>query len=178
MDWFDTAYPSRLLLPLSGEIGSWLLLAVLNWNEMEEDIRIDLTKLGLPLVNAYHAVDFWRESYHRIEGTRLDLYPIPGHGVRLLALRPVGDVPLWLGDTLHISQGLAVQEWKPLDTQLEIMLDLGRRAYGKVWLTLPSDPISMTLNEKPVAYRRSSSNVFECDLAMAGRSQFKIFWDT
>jgi alpha-galactosidase len=178
MDWFDTAYPSRLLLPLSGEIGSWHLLAVLNWNEMEEDTRIDLTKLGLPLVNAYHAVDFWRESYHRIEGTRLDLYSIPGHGVRLLALRPVGDVPLWLGDSLHISQGLAVQEWKPLDTQLEIMLDLGRRAYGKVWLTLPSDPISMTLNEKPVAYRRSSSNVFECDLAMAGRSQFKIFWDT
>jgi alpha-galactosidase len=178
VDWFDTAYPSHLLLPLSGEIGSWHLLAVLNWNEKEDDIKIHFAKLGLPLVEAYHAVDFWRESYHRIENAWLDLSSIPGHGVRLLAIRPVGDVPLWLGDTLHISQGLAVQDWKPLEKHLEIVLDLGRRAYGKVWLTLPSDPTSMIQDGKPIAYRRDSSNVFVCDLAMDGRSRLEIYWDT
>jgi alpha-galactosidase len=177
VDWFDTAYPSHLLLPLSGECGSWYLLASLNWNESAADFKMDLAKLGLPHANAYHAVDFWRESYHRIEDSWLDLSVIPGHGVRLLAIRPVGDVPLWLGDTLHISQGLAVQEWKPLAKQLEIALDLSRRANGKAWLTLPSDPISMTQDGKPVAYRSVSSNVYECDLAMDGRSQLEISWD-
>jgi alpha-galactosidase len=178
VDWFDTVYPSRLLLPLSGESGSWHLLAVLNWNAREKDIRIDLAKLGLPLANAYHGVDFWRESYQRIEDAWLDLSSIPGHGVRLFAIRPVGDVPLWLGDTLHISQGLAVQEWKPREKRLEIVLDLGRRANGKAWLTLPSDPTSVTLDGKPIACRHESSNVFVCDLAMDGRSRLDMVWDT
>ena len=178
VDWFDTAYPSCFLLPLSGEIGSWHLLAVLNWDAMEGDIRILLAKLGLPLAEAYHAVDFWGESYHRIEDGWLDLPSIPGHGVRLLAIRPVGEVPLWLGDTLHISQGLAVQEWKSLDKQLEIVLDLGREAQGKAWLTLPSEPLSMRLDGKPITYQHASSNVFVCDLAIDGRSRLEIVWDT
>jgi alpha-galactosidase len=178
VDWFDTAYPSHLLLPLSGECGSWQLLAVLNWKESAADFRINLAKLGLPHAKAYHAVDFWRESYHRIENDWLDLPPVPGHGVRLLAIRPVGDVPLWLGDTLHISQGLAVQEWTPQKNKLEVVLDLGRRANGKVWITLPSVPLSITQDGRPIAYRHDSSNVFECDLAMAGRSRLEISWDT
>ncbi len=177
VDWFDTAYPSRLLLRLSGESGVWHLLALLNWSAKEEDIKIHMPKLGLPFAEAYHAVDFWQESYHRSEDAWLDLPSISGHGVRLLAIRPVGDVPLWLGDTLHISQGLAVQEWKPLEKQLDIMLDLGRRANGKVWLTLPADPLTMTLDGKPISYRIVSPNVYVCDLAMEGRSRFEISWD-
>ncbi|UCF61553.1 MAG: hypothetical protein JSV37_02410, partial [Anaerolineaceae bacterium] len=178
VDWFDTAYPSSLLLPLSGESGSWHLLAVLNWKEAEEDIKIHMARLGLSPIDTYHVVDFWGETYHRVDDASLDLLSIPGHGVRLLAIRPVGVSPLWLGDTLHISQGLAVQEWNLLEKRLEIVLDLGRRAKGKAWLTLPSDEISMTLDGKPIAFRHVSSNVYVCDLAMGGRSRLEISWDT
>jgi alpha-galactosidase len=177
IDWFDTAYPTCLLLPLSGESGSWHLMAILNWKAAVEDIKINMSRIGLPPAEAYHAVDFWKESYHRVDDVWMNLLSIPGHGIRLFAIRPVGDSPLWLGDTLHISQGLAVQEWNLLDQRLEIVLDLGRRAKGKAWLTLPSDPISMILDGKPIAYRHESSNVYVCDLAMDGRSRIEISWD-
>jgi alpha-galactosidase len=176
VDWFDTPYPTFLLLPLSGEIGPWHLLAVLNWNAVEKAFTIHLAELGLPLAEAYHTVDFWRESYRCIEGDRLDLSSIPGHGVRLLAIRPVGEVPSWLGDTLHISQGLAVRDWQAHEKHLEITLDLGRYAHGKAWLALPSNPIQIMQDSNPIAYRRDSSNVYVCDLAMDARSRVEIYW--
>ncbi|HEY43522.1 MAG TPA: alpha-galactosidase, partial [Anaerolineae bacterium] len=178
VDWFDTPYPNLLLLPLSGETGPWYLLAVLNWNVKEDDFTIHLAEVGLPFAEAYHTVDYWRKSYRRIEGDRLDLSSIPGHGVRLLAIRPVGEVPLWLGDTLHISQGLAVRDWQAYEKHLEIVLDLGRCAHGKAWLALPSNPISIIQDSKSIAYQRDSSNVYMCDLAMDVRSRVEIYWET
>jgi alpha-galactosidase len=178
VDWFDSPYPAYLLLPLSGETGPWHLLAVLNWNAVEKDVTIHLTELGLPFAEAYHTVDFWRESYRRIEDDRLELPSIPGHGVRLLAIRPVGEVPLWLGDTLHVSQGLAVRGWQAYEKRLEILLDLGRCAHGKAWLALPSNPLSILQDSSPVAYRCVSSNVYVCNLAMDARSRVEIYWET
>jgi alpha-galactosidase len=177
VDWFDTPYPACLLLPLSGEIGRWHLLAVLNWNAVEKDFTIHLAELGLSLAEAYHAVDFWGESYRCVEGDRLELPSIPGHGVRLLAIRPVGEVPLWLGDTLHISQGLAVRDWQAHEKHLEITLDLGRYAHGKAWLALPSSPIQILQDNNPITYRRALSNVYMCDLSMDARSQVVIYWE-
>jgi hypothetical protein len=148
----------------------------LNWDDAEMDERIQFTKLGLPYAEAYHTVDFWGESYRRIEGSVLERSSIPGHGVRLEAIRPVGETPLWLGDTLHISQGLAVQEWNLETNQLSSVLDLGRSAQGSVWLALPSEPISIKLDGDSIDHRCCSPNVYVCDLVLDARSRLDIFW--
>jgi alpha-galactosidase len=146
LDWFETTYPGRLMLTLQGAAGAWALMALVNWSDEVKDLRVRLGEVDETWVGPHHAVDFWRESYALVEDGTLVARRIQPHGVGLYALRPVGDAPAWIGDTLHISQGLAVAEWRAEGPQAEAVIDLGRRGSGKVWLSLPSAPTRLAFD--------------------------------
>jgi len=177
VDWFDAAYPSRLVLPLNGEAGAWYLIALLNWSDLQADVDLNLEEMGVQPAGALHTVDFWRASYRRLEDPLLHLSAIPAHGIRLLAVRPVMEAPQWLGDTLHISQGLAVRSWHVADKHLVAQLDLGRRAEGRVWMALPSAPEIVILDKRPVSWQQGAEGVYTFDLTLAGEARLEIIWE-
>ncbi len=176
VDWFDRAYPEQLVLPLSGAAGEWHLVALLNWADQPRTLEADLGRLGLPEARAYHAVDFWNERYHLIEGTKLRCDDVPPHGVRLLSVRPAVDQPLWLGDTLHVSQGLHVTAWKGTfeGPGLKVGLDLAREASGDAWLALPADPMRVQFDGREVAWRREGHGVYRLRLEISGKGELEI----
>ena len=177
VDWFDATYPTRLVLPLVGEAGSWYLMALLNWSDFPLDVDLDLEEMGVHFAGGFHTVDFWRASYWRMEDPLLHLSAIPAHGIRLLAVRPVLEPPQWLGDTLHISQGLAIRSWHVTDKRLVTQLDLGRRAQGRVWLALPSAPEITILEKQPISWQQAAEGVYTFDLTFEGEARLEIIWE-
>ncbi len=175
IDWFDSSDPSRGILPLEGPGGSWHLVALINWEDSPREVRIDLKPLGLSGEGGFHSVDFWEASYARIDGSAWS-GPIPAHGVRMLALRPAKETLAWLGDTLHISAGMAVRGWRVQPSGLEIDLDLGRSARGAAWLALPGAPERCEVEGLAVPWSAVADGVYRADLAFEGAARLRIDW--
>jgi alpha-galactosidase len=176
VDWFDRAYPSKLVLSLDGAAGDWHLIALLNWQDHEAQVEIDLEKLGVPISSSYHTLDFWRGVYQRFSHPRLCLPSVPSHGVALLALRSAIEAPQWIGDSLHISQGLGVKDFQTKEAGVSVQLDLGRHAQGRAWLSLPAMPQLATLDNQPVEWRRETEEVYAFDLDFMGEARLAIDW--
>jgi alpha-galactosidase len=176
VDWFDRAFPERLSLPLTGAIGEWMILAIFNWNQSEQDVILDPKKIGLDPGLAFHVMDFWRGVYWRWEEDSFQLPGIPGHGCRFLAIRPADRNPQYIGDTLHVSQGLAASMWEEEASRVSVGFDLARRAKGEVWVTLPNAPLSVTLNEQPIEWRVGAKDVYAFEVEFNGEAQLVINW--
>jgi alpha-galactosidase len=176
IDWFDAAYPSRLLLPISDETGARFLVAFLNWLDRPRIMDSILDEFPLPRVGTYHAVDFWNASYQRIEAGIDSSTQIPAHGVRFLALRPVQKAPAWIGDTLHVSQGMAVRRWRAEPKSVRAQLDLERQAEGRIWIALPAPPHEVMLNGSEQDWREAGQGVYDFDVSFEGAAKLEISW--
>jgi alpha-galactosidase len=174
LDWFDEDHPRKLVLPLNGAAGEWFLVGLINWARTAADVSIDLRAIGAP-TPLVHAVDFWNDSYFSTREDHLEARRIPPHGIRVFALRTRGG-PQWLGDTFHISQGLAVKKTKHHGSGLDIDLDMGRRASGRAWLELPAPPNVVTFNGEAVEVEHVRNDVYVCRLAFEGAGSLKVRW--
>ncbi len=176
LDWFDEAYPAKLLLPLCDKSGARHLVALLNWTDQVQQVDSIFEGFPLPSAEAYHAVDFWNGSYQRLEARMKTVMEIPAHGVRFFALRPVQDLPVWVGDTLHVSQGMAVQSWQVGSHGLRAELDLGRRAEGTIWIALQARPQEVKLNGEAHAWREAGNGIFAVDVSFEGLAVLEVKW--
>ncbi len=177
IDWFENTHPSRLILPLSDPSGQRHLLALLNWSDRPMEMDFSLEEFMLPEAGFYHALDFWQARYHRLAWGETHAMKIPAHGVRLLALRPGGDQPAWIGDTLHISQGMAVQQWQAASHHVKIDLGLGRKAKGDVWMALPSAPRTIKLDGESLIWREPHPGVYAFPVVFDGVGRLELRWD-
>ncbi|MEW6567468.1 MAG: glycoside hydrolase family 36 protein [Chloroflexota bacterium] len=177
VDWIDARSPSLLVLPLEGPVGAWYLVAVINWADSPKDLSVPLAWLGLPPADAYHALDFWQEAYRRLPAPALDCTSVPAHGARLMAMRPVRPGAEWIGDTLHVSQGLSVGEWRAGQSGIHALIDLGRRGFGRVWLALPAQPRCAVFEGRALTPHRVADDVYTLDLAVLFRGELEVAWD-
>jgi len=174
VDLLDAAYPSTMVLPLQGAAGAWVLIALLNWGDRPARLQADLRLLGLPQAAAYHAVDYWGERYQRIDGTSLSLDAVPAHTAVVMSIRPEASGPCWVGDTLHISQGLALRSWEVHRDRVTADLALGRVGRGKAWLALAGAPTGADLDGRPLAFHECRPGVFQVELEVRGSGQLVI----
>jgi alpha-galactosidase len=177
IDGFDATYPSKLILPLSDQTGQRHLLAILNWADHPKEMHFSLKELMLPKAISYHAVDFWNAQYQRLVWDEIQTIEIPPHGVRLLALRPTGDHPAWVGDTLNVSQGGGVKHWKVDTHALTVRLDLGRKAKGTIWVALPSSPKMIKLDGESLDWREAHPGVYTIRVALEDAGELEFRWD-
>ncbi|MBL7161585.1 MAG: alpha-galactosidase [Anaerolineales bacterium] len=171
LDWFDAPMPRLLRLDLENSTGPWHLLAVFNWADKVQDVRLTLEKFDLDPDAAYLSRSFWEGASGCVSGGSLDLSAIPPHGVRLLALRPTPPVSppraggteggVYLGSNLHISQGLEVTQWST-STPGGVRLQLERpgKSQGEIELYLPRVPQRATLNQKEITWRTTSVDCY------------------
>jgi alpha-galactosidase len=175
VDWFDSTHPSLAVLPLGGPAGDWYLIAIINWGETSRELTVGLSSLGVPVADSYHIVDFWRSAYMRLEGGQWS-GDVPAHGVRFLSVRPAVGAPTWLGDTLHVSQGQAVRRWRVETSGMEIELDLGRKAEGRVWLALPRPASASSVGGRSLAWKACAAGVYAADLSFEGDTRLRVEW--
>jgi alpha-galactosidase len=172
LDWFDTRRPGKLCLRLNGPLGSWVLFARINWRDEPVDCVLDLDEIDLG-ASFYHGVDFWREEYLSFQEPNT-LGKIPPHGVRLFAMREEAEGAQWLGDTLHISQGLEVKSWEVKEEGIAVELEPGHHVRGSVWLKMPWVPQSAELDGQLVTWKRVGDRIYKFELTARRKSKFAV----
>ena len=116
LDWIDAETPSKLRLDLQGATGSWYALAAFNWDDKARPVTLEARDFRLP-EETYWVRSFWDDKVRQVKaGSPLFNGTLPAHAPLLLALRPCQtDQAQYLGSSLHISQGLEVEQWKAKD---------------------------------------------------------------
>jgi alpha-galactosidase len=176
LDWFDTSHPSKFMMDLEGEIGSWKLIMLINWADQPTDLLLDLREYNLEIPPDYHLLDFWKEDYRRLSMAEIRFKEIPPHGACLLSLREVCSQPQWLGDTFHVSQGLIVKNWQIKSDHLYVQLDLGRKMSGKAWIALQTQPTSFKIEDQEIAWKKIVADVYQIEINIDGNALLKISW--
>ncbi len=166
VDWFDHEFPQLLTLPLHGPQGNWQLMAVINWSDEPQARSMRLDALDLASDVEYHVMDFWREKYFLHQGPILRLEDIPPHGVRVLGLRRRQAGVQWIGDSMHISQGLGVTRWDVQPGRVKIGMDLGRKAEGRIMMQLPSPISHAEARSGPCTWKKHHEEVYAIDLSI------------
>jgi alpha-galactosidase len=176
VDWFDAPRPSTLVLPLESEAGTWWLIAAVNWADAPQDLMIDLPLSDLDDESNYHGVDFWGQRYLPVFQDRLLFKSVPAHGVGCAAVRAAALEPAWIGDTLHVSQGLGIRQWTLERSGLKLYVDYGRALRGRAWLQLPAEPTSVTLKGVSQPWRQVASDVFAIYINASEGGELRMRW--
>ncbi|MFO7936118.1 MAG: alpha-galactosidase [Kiritimatiellia bacterium] len=102
-------YPRFGMLPvwdlkIRRSFGEWDVVALFNWSEKETSVGFDFAEIGLDPSATYVMDEFWTRTYQGIHKTRFEM-PVPGHGVRLLAVHRAAAHPQYLSSDRHVTQG-------------------------------------------------------------------------
>ncbi|MGD8864109.1 MAG: alpha-galactosidase, partial [Anaerolineales bacterium] len=147
---FQPEKPAILVQHFEGAVGKWSLVAIFNFEETPKKTTLQRDLLGIQTGGIISGFDFWDQRILHFDGMSWDIGSIPAHGVKLLALRAQNGGPLWIGDTIHISQGNCVSEWSDKDNKLFAVIESGRIGTEKIWLDIPGTVRSVTIDGEPI----------------------------
>jgi len=178
LDLLEREMAELYVLPVSKNGMSWQDVAVFNWSNSAAERSLDLSRLGYEAGQKLNIFDFWRKSHSIEQCGPLELGKIPSHGCRLVRVCRVGAGPTLVGDTLHITQGSELESWQVAGKTLEIgTIDLGRRAQGSLWLSLPGRLLSASCGTAAVTFEKENDDIYRLDLDFQGRAGIKIQWE-
>jgi len=175
LDWFDNPTPGLLRLDLGNQTGLWHLLGVFNWSDQPVDMRFPLSSFDLP-VGEYYLRDFWEGSVQKISDGELVADAIPAHGVKLVSLRPnLPDLPIYLGSSLHISQGLEVVEWSiSSDPGIKLRLERPGETHGVLDIMVPQPINQVICNQDMVDWQQHKLGCIRISLDFDKTAQIEI----
>jgi alpha-galactosidase len=174
---FDPDHLPLVLHHLSGAIGNWTLAAVFNFSESSAPAHQDCALIGYEPGDGVLGFEFWDQQVRNFHGASWDLGFIPAHGVALWSFREVGEGPLWIGDTIHISQGLGVTGWERSGRILRAVIDSGRVGIEAFWLGIPGSIVSARLDGEEVESQTYSQGIHSFRIQLKRQNHFELEWD-
>jgi alpha-galactosidase len=174
---FDPDRVPIVLHHMQGAAGEWTLAAVFNFTESAKTTIIDCGTLGFKADEVLSGFEFWQHTIRRFSGERWTLGKIPPHGVALWALRRVSNHPVWLGDTIHISQGLPLSTWEVGSNQVSASINAGRSGEERVWMIIPGAVRSAVVDDVPVKIETIQPNTYSFRIQLSNQNKVHIEWD-
>lgn len=169
IDWLDAETPCRLRVDLGGPGGAWHLLGWFNWTDKPQLFRWRPEDYQLP-AGSYWLRSFWDGYLAQAAPGVEPVFPaLPPHGALVLAVRPVTQLPQYLGSDLHLSMGLELAEWHATAQGVSLRLALPRHCTGFVDLALPQPPLAETA---PAV----APGVFRFPVTLAPTAQLDVSW--
>lgn len=176
VDLWQNEFPKLIKLPLSGAPGDWYLLAYFNWSDKKEKavIKCDQFKLNS---DRYFVRSYWDDQVRiSSKGEPLWTGAINPHGVVLLAVRSFSSTPVYLGGSLHISQGLEVEALEMRGDSCSIQLNLQHEAEGFIDMYLPVEPAYATAGDDPVKFAQIENRLYRIFLSLDKSFIVNIFY--
>ena len=177
VDWFDTPYPSTIVVQLDDAGGKSWLLALVNWGERPARLAADLHNVGLE-GGKYHGLDLWREQYLTVESASVSSPVLPAHGVFFISLRAVGTGPSWVGDTFHLASGRSLVRQEAAEGRLHAVLALPRSASGKAWVAVPRRPEAIRADGRDLVWREEIPGIYSFPSAWSRSTEIVVQWST
>ncbi len=131
------------------------VVGLYNWGDKSNDISIKADRVGLPAASEYVAFDFWADKF--IPPFRDTITAsLPPNSCRILAVRPVSEVPQVLSTSRHVTQGivdLSDEKWDAATSvlsgtskvvandryELRIILPVGDKSWRATEVNVPAD---------------------------------------
>ncbi len=166
LDWLDSKMPALLRVDLEGPGGDWHLLANFNWSDQPADFWFDPKKFNLPGDQTWWLREFWTGEIGQMdENSPFNFEQVPAHGVRVAASRcHQPETAQYLGSSLHISQGLELQEWQANQKEISLQLDLSKNSQGTVYFYIPWKPNSAVCNSKPLKLEQKNQHIYSLNI--------------
>ena len=100
-------------LSVKRPFGSWHVVALFNWSDVQAEIGFDWSWIGEPDDRAFACWEFWTETWQGVNKERFAIQ-VPPRSVRLVAMQPYAAHPQFLTSDRHVTQGgveLKGKEW-------------------------------------------------------------------
>ena len=175
LDWLDQTTPQKLKLSLENSTGEWHLLTWFNRSDLPMDFLFTPDQYDLP-DKEYWMRSFWDEqTLLKCQGVPLRFSNIPAHGVLLFAVRKrVADCPHYIGDNLHISQGLEITSWISSRRELVFEMELPRKAQGEIEIALPTAPVRAFQDKNAISWTAGALGKYTFNLDIPFKSRLQI----
>ncbi len=101
-------------------------MALFNWDDEAKIVPVTTEELGIATDVQYLTYEFWEQKSYGILSNRIEA-EVPAHGVRLVAVHRLQDVPQWISSDRHITQnGLELKKikWNPESRTLQGEIEL------------------------------------------------------
>jgi alpha-galactosidase len=178
LDLLEREMPELYDLPMHTTAGDWHDVAIFNWGDSPAERHLDLARLGYKADQQVHIFDFWRHTYFLHTGADLALGELPSHGCHLLRVSRQEAAPSMVGDTLHVTQGGEVKNWQVKKNELHfIIMELGRKAEGEVWLWLPGEICKAMQDDRALTFRQCADKVWALQLKLDGSAKINVRWE-
>lgn len=149
IDMYDETLPQIWHLPIKTEGETWHLLGVFNWKDQQDDIHINLDKVGLSPNKDYLVHDFWMRQYLGVVSKHVTLQNIIPRSAKLLCLREEQAVPQLLSTDMHYTQGsieILSAGWDEHSQSFLLICQPPHEAEGSIFIHVPEDflPVSVS----------------------------------
>jgi alpha-galactosidase len=167
-------YP-LVLLEQEHVIGKWWLLACFNTTDRPHHFNLALDHL-LQLRGNLHIFNVWQEMYFEHDPNESLQIEVQGHSVVLLAIRNKDDSPTWIGDNIHISQGLVVEEWFSDDGIINMRINAHRICDARASFFIPGDIQSAYFNGDLIPMHPDENGIAILELDSMDEGGLEIHW--
>jgi alpha-galactosidase len=176
LDLFQHERPKLLVLPVETSWGSWVIAALLNWDDRSCVTRLDLSHLGLPS-GVYHVYNYWRQRYLGVVRDQVVIDPHQPHETVLLLLKAVADRPQVLTSTFHVLQGaVEIKDVRLRQDRLVAKVEKPGKQFGQLLFALPPEhPVDRVLvNDRPQWPRQVSACVWRAGFTLSDRATVEL----
>nr|MBC7245391.1 alpha-galactosidase [Chloroflexota bacterium] len=176
LDLFQNERPQVLVLPIETPWDSWVIVALLNWDDHSRVTKLDLAQLGLP-TRSYHVFNYWRQRYLGVAQNQVVIEPHQPHETVLLLLKPVSEQPQLLTSTFHVLQGaMEVKEVYASPHRLVVELEKPGRQFGRLVFSVPGKHVvsKALVNGRPQRPRQIAAGIWQTGFLLNERATVEL----
>jgi len=176
LDLFQYERPRLLVLPVETPWSSWVIVALLNWDDRSCVTRLDLSRLGLP-PGPYHVYNYWRQRYLGLMRDEVVIKPHQPHEAVLLLVKPVSDKPQLLSSTFHVLQGaVEIKDVRLSQGKLLVAMEKPGKQFGQLLFAVPPEygVARVMVNGRPQKPRQVSTGIWRCGFLLTDRATVEL----
>ncbi len=161
LDWQDRLTPSMTRVDMDGPIGVWHLVSYTNWSDQPCQPNICLKSFNLDPNLDWIVSSFWTKKVTKSDSGKFVIDPLPAHATWMAAIREDRlEHPIYVGSSLHISQGMEVDDWIDNGKQIRVVFHLPRNVSGEVFLKFPRQEIQLIEENGKSSRLTSTDQIF------------------
>jgi hypothetical protein len=158
-------------------LGDWTLAATFNFTNTSQDIYLDCDLLGFTAEEDMIGFNCWDYQVGRFRGGRWALGSLPAHGAALWSFRRLAEGAQWVGDTVHISQGLCVRSWEVQGRHVHAAIHSNRSGEETVWLRIPGEVSAAYLDGEDLSVAGVNKDIVTFEIQLSELNVLDVYWD-